>query len=836
MQVRAQIARAVCLLSLSAAAYAQNAPPILPVGDAAVAGFSGATVIGSPPPPARVDKTYIDLDGPALRVIGLSRMGGPPQAQLVAAPKAFTVTARQIGQVFSLALDDADPPNIYAAATSAYGLPIVVPDADGDGVPDRSRRGAPNAAFMPGLFGPVVADGGPGSIWRIDGRTGAVTLFANVLLNGVSNSGPALGGLAFDRASRQLFVADRDTGMIHRFTLDGVDRGYFDHGAQALAAAGLPPIAFDARKRLNIESPAFDTGNPATWAYAPQARRVFGIAVNRGRLYYAVTAGLRIWSVSILPDGSFGSDARVEVSVPRSASAGAEISEILFDDNGDMLVAERGEPTGAYDYKALAAAGENRVLRFRPKRPDDPPSRDLWFPVPNEYAIGFPPDYRNANGGIAVGYGYDAGGNINRAVCGGTLWSTGEQLRNARDPAIIQRLQPGGPLIVDGLQGNATPLLRPQNEPPFAAYFIDYDDRFDDPQTRGHLGDVVIWRVCGQATIVPLVPVPIVCPVGLFNVDGICRFPLACPPGTEFANGCCVYAGCPPSYVRIRGRCVPPPLNCGPTGLYTNDVAPGHCEAPRCPPGLVVVAKKSGNGSQSNGIIVLPPGNGGCPAGQTRINDVCQPSGGGQNMCVNYCGCPEGTRLSEDGTCRPPNDCGRDMVLRDGKCVCREGVQLANGVCCPREAVSGGRCCPKDTRPIGDGVCQPTSGSQPLYIIDPRPPACADGKPRNSDGNCPSPQTCTDGKIFDGRSCRCESGKIENESGQCVPTSTAQSKKTKKKRRPPPKSSDNPPPQSGSGISIGIGVGIGGGGRGGPSRPVGRPPGGGGGGGKGNPG
>ena len=127
-----------------------------------------------------------------------------------------------------------------------------------------------------------------------------------------------------------------------------------------------------------------------------------------------------------------------------------------------MLLAERGEPTGAYDYKALAAAGENRVLRFRPKRPDDPPSRELWFSVPSEYAVGFPPSYRNDNGGIAIGYGYDAAGNINRAVCGGTLWSTGEQLRNARDPAIIQRLQPGGPLIVDGLPGNATPLVRPR--------------------------------------------------------------------------------------------------------------------------------------------------------------------------------------------------------------------------------------------------------------------------------------------------------------------------------------------------------------------------------------
>ena len=214
-------------------------PAILPAGDAAVAGiFRHISCCGSPPEARRLDKTYIDLNGPALRVIDLSRMGGPPQAQLVAAPKPFTATAGQIGQVFALALDDASPPNIYAAATSAYGLPIVVPDTDGDGRPDRARRGATNAAFMPGLFGPVTANGGPGSIWKINGVTGAVTLFANVTLAGVPNSGPALGGLAFDRGSRQLFVADRDTGMIHRFTLDGVDRGHFDHGTQA-----LPPPA-----------------------------------------------------------------------------------------------------------------------------------------------------------------------------------------------------------------------------------------------------------------------------------------------------------------------------------------------------------------------------------------------------------------------------------------------------------------------------------------------------------------------------------------------------------------------------------------------------------------
>ena len=52
--------------------------------------------------------------------------------------------------------------------------------------------------------------GGPGSIWKIDGVTAAVSLFANVTLNGAPNSGPALGGLVFDPDSKSLLVADRE--------------------------------------------------------------------------------------------------------------------------------------------------------------------------------------------------------------------------------------------------------------------------------------------------------------------------------------------------------------------------------------------------------------------------------------------------------------------------------------------------------------------------------------------------------------------------------------------------------------------------------------------------
>lgn len=214
------------VVALGGPASAQTPPGVYKPGDAAVTGFSGAVRPFEIAPGQDPDvRTFIDPEGPSLRVVDLRRMGGPPEAQLVGAPKPFTVRAKWIGQVFGVALDDNSPANIYVAATSAYGLAIVAPGPDGR--PQRIRSGASGATFMPAQWGPR---GGPGSIWKINGVTGEVTLFANVATDGKANSGAALGGLTYDPATKLLFVADRETGLIHRLGLNGTDLGVYDHG------------------------------------------------------------------------------------------------------------------------------------------------------------------------------------------------------------------------------------------------------------------------------------------------------------------------------------------------------------------------------------------------------------------------------------------------------------------------------------------------------------------------------------------------------------------------------------------------------------------------------
>ncbi len=695
---------AAALLTAGAAttAGAQTASGILAPGNAVVTGFSGTRAPPAVPPGANpADLTEIDLSGPSARVIDLQAPGSPPQAQVLTAPKRFTATASQVGQVFGVALDDATPPNVFVAATSAYGLPVIAPGPNGG--PVRVTQGAPNASFMPGLFGPPQAGGGPGSIWRIEGATGAVRLFANVTLDGVANTGAALGGLAFDPTSHMLFVADRGTGMIHAFDPNGTERARFDHGVQGRTAAGLPPVPFDPAGRLDIANPAFKTDDPATWGFAPAERRVFGLAVHASRLYYAV-ADEQVWSVSIAQDGSFDADARIELQL-QPWDGESEISKIAFDDRGGMLLAERPGPTGAYDFTALAKEGVGRVLHYQQvpataqqaqPAPADQQTQPtptsgpvpigqgaaLWQPVPDEYAVGFPGDMRNANGGVAIGYSYTPSGTIDRGACGGFLWTTGEQLRVTADQALAARLAAGGPAIVNGLQGNAIEAVRPANVPPLTTYFVDYDDQFADPAARGHLGDIAIWRVCGQAFAPAFPPPSLAVPVGFCRLDEI-RLPGGeCCERRFVHQGRCERHVCPPDTIRLpNGQCCDP-----------RQVRDGRCG---CPPDT----------------IRLP--NGQC----------CDP----RQVRDGRCGCPPGQIRQPGGQCCDPRS------LRNGKCqpppqTCPRGeIQLPNGQCCDPRQVHDGRCGP------------PPSTCQSGQIMLPNGQCCARQDVRN--GKCQPPIT-----------------------------------------------------------------------------------------------
>lgn len=494
------------LLALIAGAAGAQEHPIVRPGHMAVTGFSGTTIygieFGLPPGVDPVEETFIDLDGVTLRIYDATFLGGPAAGQVVHLPATFEATAGQIGQVFGLAYDDGvrddTPeivPNLYAAATSLHGIRIVTPDEDGDGRDERQRRGRAGAAFMEGQFG---AEGGPGTIWQIDGLTGEILAWADI----AANSGPGIGNVAWDRTHRQMFASDLDTGLIHRIEFDGSPVETFDHGVDGRPTRGLAPLADDGAA-MDIGSPAFDTEDPETWGYTQDQRRVWGLAVHGGRLYYAVGEKAEIWSVGIARDGSFAGDPRWELTV--AAARDYAVTDIAFDTRGFMYLAQRGPVENRYDYSRFADSGRAQVLRYWRESPDDPATESVWVPAPQEYAVGMPAPHRLAAGGIDLQYGYDARGIIDRSACADRLVKTGDRLRD--DRAAGERLLQGGSLDLHGVQITPAAKVRPANEPPFASWFVDFGDVFDGPELRGHVGDVEVWRPCeGRAGTYEPVP------------------------------------------------------------------------------------------------------------------------------------------------------------------------------------------------------------------------------------------------------------------------------------------------------------------------------------------
>jgi len=762
----------------SADAQQPNRLPSLGLGDAVVTGFSGTIASDPnkrrPPGKSAIDLSFIDPEGPSARIIAIGRPGHVWDGRLLTAPKTFDVLAKDVGQVFGVALDDASPPNIYLAATSAFGLNIV--GRGRNGVIERRKKGGPGAGWMKGQFG-LDLQGGPGAIYKVDGRTGVVALFANVTLDGVPNPAPALGNLAYDSAHKQLFVSDLYTGMIHRFDLDGKELGRYDHGVTGLGAAKLDTAAFDPANRPNIGSEQFDTQRPDSWGFAPPVRRVWGLAVHDRRLYYSarngsVGNGPQIWSVGIAQDGSFAADPRWEIDVPAKPGP-YPVSDIAFSQAGAMILAQRAPIAAAYDYSAFTKQGEPRVLRYSLESPDDPNTPSRWVPAPEEYAIGFAVDYRNGNGGVALGYGYDADGALQPTACEAALWSTGQNLRS--NPALRARLEPGGPLLVQGLQGSPADLVRSANAPPWTSYFVDYDDKFDDARASGHMGSVRIFAqpCAASATARPAAGIAgtpgIVTPIGCVgpNCRIFCTPTCVCPPGTVLEGKECVKqecpdgqvfnpatgaCGCPRGTVLAGRECVPIEkkrvISCRPPLIF--DPTSGNCvPRPReCPLPLVL-------GPADTCI---------CPQGTVMQDDKCVPQICPSPLVPGPCTCPEGT-VQDGMLCVPPPKCPPPQIMNQrGECVCPE--PMAPG------AVPGTCMCP-DGEVLVDGKCVPP------------PKPCPPPQVMNVDGICECPAPMVPGAVPD--TCICPQGSaLVN--GKCVTVKRRIHKtQPEPKRHPKPK-------------------------------------------------
>jgi len=450
-------------------------------GDGVVTGFSGVRDDVAADGSAR---KVIDIEGVVARVIRLANPGTPPNgAHWFNEPQSMHVTAAEAGQVFGIAIDDGVPPRIYIAASAVFGLHVNA---------DRSD-------WMPGMWGP---GGGPGTIYVLTAENGyKPQIFTEVMLDGRANTGASLGNIAYDAASKQLFVSDLETGMIHRIsTEDGRDLGRYDHGAEGRAgftdaATGQPtsfaPVTFDPSSgpRTNdCPGGAFEN-DPSCWNVADFRRRVWGLGVHRdsatgrSRLYYATWGSASfgnpdwdatpaeqqnyIWSIGLTADGDFDrSDVRRELAVPgffaelddyKRAGASNPVSDIAFSSTGEMLLAERGglrnQGLGVDD--AFAFPHESRVLRYRR---DD---QGIWQPT-GRNDVGFydrqnegkPFMRAGSAGGVSFGPGYDASGNIDPSAADGFIWMSGDALCSSEGPCMNPGSgQQDDPSEVHGLQG-----------------------------------------------------------------------------------------------------------------------------------------------------------------------------------------------------------------------------------------------------------------------------------------------------------------------------------------------------------------------------------------------
>lgn len=507
----------ISFLIITTSSYAKESTLIL--GDAVLTQFSGViTPSKNEIFPQKIiklnnesitnyeDEIFINTQNPSLIIKSLETKDNHIwDASILQNKEKLRIQAKDIGQVFGLTLDNDKNPNIYATATSFYGLNIVLPDVpnkikiksenskeeykifitnDKDSRPEKQLRGIKNAKWMDGQFG---KNGTPGSIWKINSKTGKISKFTDIKLNGIKNSGPALGNITFDSIHKQFFVSDLDTGMIHRISKNGKDLEHYDHGISARKLYRLKLLPHNPLNRADIFSKSFDTTNIKTWGYAKEGRRIYGLSYIQNRLFYAVYNGKNkpseIWSVGINKKGNFTKNIRFEVKLDKLIE-NLPITDMIITNDGQMILSQRDLNQGSYDMSNFTQNKKAQTVRYHLRVPNKN-HLQRWYPEPQEYFIGFNENFRKSSGGISFGYNYNEKGEINLSLCNKSLWISGENLRYSKEFSSILGDN------IDGIQGIPS-ILSNINKPAWESLFLSYSKQ--DYLGKGYMGDVEIYQ------------------------------------------------------------------------------------------------------------------------------------------------------------------------------------------------------------------------------------------------------------------------------------------------------------------------------------------------------
>jgi hypothetical protein len=329
-----------------------------------------------------------DPNGPAVYLVDLGNQGSAPlgnnwTTQRFSDP---SWTMSKLGGVFGVALDDAG--NVFVGHTSCY--------------------------FM-FANDPVGSLGGAGSVYRLDGTTGAATEVVRLPNSqdpfwvGQGQAGqawPGLGNMSFDCGTRRLYVANLEDGRIYAIDPSNAVqpvRGTFDIATGAITGP-LPTTGLA------------EPGDAPGWV--PLGERPYAVKAQGGRIYYSVWAGNTfagapnsIRSVQIDGGGNFvASTDQLELVMPAlPGNTGSNpVVDITFDDACCMLVAERGVD------ELGTSAHSSRVMKF---------CRDAAA------GTGWDSGFTYSIGDASCLGPYNSAGGIGYEVGAGNVWSMGDALR-----------------------------------------------------------------------------------------------------------------------------------------------------------------------------------------------------------------------------------------------------------------------------------------------------------------------------------------------------------------------------------------------------------------------